>query len=131
MCTFQFSLRSKCSPKYFTDLSKRGVIFQIKIAKTRNIRTCTLIVKIGAWIRQLSIAASSGTRLNSFRCSCSGLPGLKVKESPVHDCDKRDPIGERHMSRAIAGKRRRCTESGVFRIREQNAVKVLVCCFKK
>jgi hypothetical protein len=84
---------------------ENGVIYRIKITKTRNIRTCTLIVKIGPWIRQLSVTASSGSRLNSFRCSCSGLPCLKVKKRPQHDCDKRDPIGERYMSRAIAGKR--------------------------
>ena len=88
-------------------------------------------MKIGAWIRQLSVAASSGIRLNSFRCSCSGLPSLKVKKRPQHDCDKRDPIGERYMSRAIAGKRRGCTESGEFRIPEQNGVKVLVYYFKR
>ena len=87
-------------------------------------------MKIGAWIRQLSVAASSSTRLNSFRCSCSGLPSLNVKKSPQHDCDKRDPIRKRYMSREIAGKRRGCTESGDFRIREQNGVKVLVYCFK-
>ena len=83
-------------------------------------------MKMGAWIRQLSVAASSGTRLNSFRCSCSGLPSLKVKKSPQNDCDKLDPIGEPYVSRAIARERRGCTERGDFRIREQNGVKVLV-----
>jgi len=87
-----------------------------------------LIVNIGVWIRRPSVAASSGTRLNSFLCSCSGLPSWKVKKSPQHDCDKRDPIGERYVSQAIAGKRRGCTEIGDFRIREQNGVKVLVYC---